>query len=268
MANYYDILKVSRKASRSEIRSAYRRLARKLHPDRNNGSEESTLEFAKIAEAYDVLSDPVERARYDQQLLNNEFSHGGDSIFSSDNSHARRWRRLVYEHRFNEIVDRMRAEERRESLALQQVIFPTVALFVSCFAVGILRPQFFEASPVFLKILLVTFFLVGVIHLLRRVRFGLDEFTYDWEEIHESIFEDIAEPKKHLSRPTAAAALVIGTLLSLGAGLLLGSYLDFKSVISPNLFAHGIKFDLILYPPIFVLLVDLIHGFASRSDLV
>ncbi|MEO7539492.1 MAG: DnaJ domain-containing protein, partial [Pyrinomonadaceae bacterium] len=38
MVNYYDILKVSPKASGTEIKSAYRRLARKLHPDRNNGS--------------------------------------------------------------------------------------------------------------------------------------------------------------------------------------------------------------------------------------
>src|SRR5205085_4784281 len=50
MVNYYDILKVSPKASRTEIKSAYRRLARKLHPDRNNGSQETALKFAAIAE--------------------------------------------------------------------------------------------------------------------------------------------------------------------------------------------------------------------------
>jgi len=55
MVNYYDTLKVSPKASSAEIKSAYRRLARKLHPDVNNGSEETALKFAQIAEAYEVL---------------------------------------------------------------------------------------------------------------------------------------------------------------------------------------------------------------------
>ena len=53
MVNYYDILKTSPKASNAEIKSAYRRLARKLHPDKNNGSEETARAFAAIAEAYD-----------------------------------------------------------------------------------------------------------------------------------------------------------------------------------------------------------------------
>ena len=57
MANYYEILKVSPKASRTEIKSAYRRLARKLHPDKNHGSEETARAFAQIAEAWEVLGD-------------------------------------------------------------------------------------------------------------------------------------------------------------------------------------------------------------------
>ena len=69
MVNYYDILKVSPKASRAEIKSAYRRLARKLHPDRNNGSEETALKFAAIAEAYEILGNAKERVKYDRRSL-------------------------------------------------------------------------------------------------------------------------------------------------------------------------------------------------------
>ena len=140
MANYYEILKVSPKATRTEIKSAYRRLARKLHPDKNHGSEETARAFAQIAEAWEILGDAKSRDVYDKRLLHSSMHHSnGDSLFVSSNTHARRWRQMVYEHRYNEIIDRMIAEERRESLALQKIIFPTVALFVSCLVVAMLR---------------------------------------------------------------------------------------------------------------------------------
>ena len=101
MVNYYETLKVSPKASKTEIKSAYRRLARKLHPDKNNGSEETARAFATIAEAYEVLSNAKERASYDRRILHAQYdgSTNGDSVFASSNSHARRWRQMVYEHR-------------------------------------------------------------------------------------------------------------------------------------------------------------------------
>src|SRR5262245_46724512 len=145
MVNYYETLKVSPKASRTEIRSAYRRLARKLHPDKNNGSEETARAFAAIAEAYEAVSSPRERASYDKRILQAQYSGStnGDSVFASSNSHARRWRQMVYEHRYNEIIDRMIAEERRESMALQRIVFPTVALFVSPLVVAVSQLHFF-----------------------------------------------------------------------------------------------------------------------------
>ena len=65
MADYYDILGVSRDADKEEIKRAYRRLARKYHPDVNKepGSEER---FKEINRAYEVLSEPETRARYDR----------------------------------------------------------------------------------------------------------------------------------------------------------------------------------------------------------
>ena len=64
MADHYETLGVSRDATADEIKKAYRRLARELHPD-VNPSEEASERFKNVTHAYDVLSDPNERQRYD-----------------------------------------------------------------------------------------------------------------------------------------------------------------------------------------------------------
>jgi molecular chaperone DnaJ len=64
--NYYDILGVSKTASAKEIKQAYRKLARKYHPDVNPGDKASEDRFKEINEAHEVLSDPEKRKRYDQ----------------------------------------------------------------------------------------------------------------------------------------------------------------------------------------------------------
>ncbi len=64
--DYYDILGVSKDASESDIKKAYRKKAIKYHPDKNPDNAEAEEKFKKAAEAYEVLSDPEKRARYDQ----------------------------------------------------------------------------------------------------------------------------------------------------------------------------------------------------------
>ena len=63
---YYEVLSVERSASGQEIKSSYRRLAMKYHPDRNPDNSEAETKFKEAAEAYEVLSDPDRRARYDK----------------------------------------------------------------------------------------------------------------------------------------------------------------------------------------------------------
>lgn len=71
--DYYELLAVGRDASEVEIKSAYRKLAVRFHPDRNPGDKVAEEKFKEAAEAYSVLSDPNQRARYDR------FGHQGVS---------------------------------------------------------------------------------------------------------------------------------------------------------------------------------------------
>ena len=64
--DYYDVLGVSRDADASTIKKAYRKLAKKYHPDTNQGNAQAEQMFKEVNEAYDVLGDPEKKKMYDQ----------------------------------------------------------------------------------------------------------------------------------------------------------------------------------------------------------
>ena len=64
--DYYELLDVPRKVSVKDLRAAYRKLARKYHPDLNPGDKSAEEKFKQIQEAYEVLSDTKKRQMYDQ----------------------------------------------------------------------------------------------------------------------------------------------------------------------------------------------------------
>ena len=74
--DYYKILGVDKKATLDEIKTAYKKLAIKYHPDRNPGNKEAEAKFKDAAEAYEVLKDPQKRAEYDNPMSNFSFSGG------------------------------------------------------------------------------------------------------------------------------------------------------------------------------------------------
>ena len=80
--DYYETLSVARTADGDEIKKSYRRLAMKFHPDRNGGDAEAEAKFREAAEAYEVLSDPQKRQRYDQ------YGHAGVQGTARDYQHV------------------------------------------------------------------------------------------------------------------------------------------------------------------------------------
>ncbi len=76
--DYYELLGVARKATAKDIRTAFRKLARKYHPDLNPGDKASEEKFKQLQEAYDVLSDTKKRQMYDQYGFYSENVPQGD----------------------------------------------------------------------------------------------------------------------------------------------------------------------------------------------
>ena len=84
--DYYEVLEVPKNASAEDIKKAYRKKAIQYHPDKNPGDKAAEEKFKEAAEAYEVLSDPQKRQRYDQ------FGFAGMAEQADSAAEACRWR--------------------------------------------------------------------------------------------------------------------------------------------------------------------------------
>lgn len=87
----YAILGVSKTATQTEIRDAYRKLAKKLHPDLNPGNSSAEKEFKEVSSAYEILGDSEKRAKFDQEGLASEISPSwrGPSYYETQENNGR-----------------------------------------------------------------------------------------------------------------------------------------------------------------------------------
>src|SRR3989475_6090078 len=184
MSDYYHVLGVMRTATATEIKSAYRKLARKRHPDVNRGSEKAAREFALLSLAYHTLIDPQERALHDQQL--SQPKRDG-SILSSDNPHAQRARNIAAQARWDRVVNQILENDRRENHERQRAVFTTVSLFLSTFFVAMIKPPLWQSFGLVGRAILIALFMTGVWHLIRRLREYFRHYTYKRDEMHYSI---------------------------------------------------------------------------------
>ncbi|MBU0825212.1 MAG: DnaJ domain-containing protein, partial [Alphaproteobacteria bacterium] len=90
MADPYSTLGVAKGASEAEIKTAYRKLAKQLHPDKNKDNPKASEKFSEVTRAYDILSDKSKRAQFDRGEIDGDgnpampFGYGGGGGFRGD----------------------------------------------------------------------------------------------------------------------------------------------------------------------------------------
>jgi len=275
--DYYKILGVKTTASQAEIKSAYRKLARKNHPDLNK-DHQAARDFDMVSKAYHTLNDPQERAYYDDQLKAQK--NRSYSILDSNNPHAKRARNLAVQAKWDRLVDEVLERDRLENRERQRAVFTTVSLFLSTFFLAMMRPQLWTLFSTMGRVIVLTLFVIGVWHLANRLKEYLAHYTYKPKTIQG--IGDEQTPEQPFTRFSAYTFLLVGYGLSLGIGLYIGWHTqDFFNDVT-LLFRHRVAEvqssmlaftsaallipDLIICPPIAVLIVDTVHGLASRID--
>ncbi len=249
MADLYELLGVSRQASEREIKAAYRRLAKRYHPD-VNPSPTAAEDFARITEAYKVLSDRRLRDLYDRGLLADYEEYLRE-----------RERAAVLRERLKGIVEELLRREHEEVTIRQTAVMLVVSLFASAFLVALFRPPIFEMLGPVGKGVCLGLFGIGMWELVRDVMTCLDYYTYP-DDVTPSFWRIEEEMRgKLLSRTTALAFLVGGYLLA----LVLGSLVRYALVESDGrlLLSYGL-INLILLPPIAVLIIMQLRALSER----
>ena len=260
MGDLYAVLGVNRTATSNEIKSAYRRLARKYHPDVNSDPAAQRI-FAQINEAYHTLIDSERRKTYD---LTGSVSSAAYAR-QADVAAARAARRAHYQERADNMVNEWLRREREETRARGKAVYTTVTLFVSTFIVA-MNPGLFRLSSLYWQVPVILLFAIGVRHLYMSLKEHFDCYTYRPPTV--SVTRPVKKPNKRFKRSSAWAFVIIGYLISVGAGVLIGLLTENRSarLLEDPTIVDAILYSLV-YPPIAVLIVDVMYMINSRLEI-
>jgi curved DNA-binding protein CbpA len=127
--NHYQILGVSPTASEEEIKSAFKTLAKKYHPDKNSGNPAAEEQFKKINSAYQILSDKIKRQRYDY-ILNYQIEKQ-KNINNTTSTHRQRTNNHSSERKNSNFVKSKKVEENKKNSKYLFIILSGFALFIT-----------------------------------------------------------------------------------------------------------------------------------------
>jgi hypothetical protein len=246
MTDLYRVLGVSPRATSAEIKSAYRRLARKCHPD-VSASPDANATFARINEAYHVLSDPRLRGAYDR----GGYGESRRTFYASRDAEV-----VSLQREFDRMVDEMIAHDRQEAAARSHAVLLVVPLFVSTFYVMVAKPTFIEESRLIGRLLIIALALYGLVYLIRNIALVLARYTYHVPDQLTSVFREEAPRDKPISRRAGLSFLIVGYLVSMALGYVVGK--------SPGMgLSLSTAMSVFLYPPIAVLIIGSIRRIST-----
>jgi hypothetical protein len=242
MTDLYGILGLTPRATAAEIKSAYRRLARKYHPD-VSASPDANTRFVQINQAYEILSDPNRRWAYDD----GQYSDSQRTFYASRQAEV-----VTKQRHFDRIVDEWMAHQRQENAQRSHAVLVVVPFFLSTFFVMVPPPARLENLHLIAQIGIIGLALYGLIYLVRNLALVLARYTYQVPDHLTSEFTERKAPEnKSISRKAGLIFLICGYLVSLGLGYVASNFVGRNSTA----FSMSTILCAFLYPSITVLTI-------------
>jgi len=253
MKDLYQVLGLTRGATSTEIKSAYRRLARKYHPDVST-SPDAGARFVQISQAYQILSNSRTRQAYER----GELDESARTFYASREAEV-----VAMQREFDRIVDEWMARERQETAARAHAVLIVVPFFLSAFYVMASRPTIIEESRWFWKIVILGLAFYGAVYLVKNLALVFARYTYHVPDRFTSVFASVETPDgKSISRKAGLIFLVCGYLVSIGLGYVVSKFVPGKY----GAFSPSTLLGALLYPPIAVLIIGSIRRISSLLD--
>lgn len=251
MTDLYAILGLTSTATQADVKSAYRKLARKYHPD-VSASPDANARFASINEAYHILSNPQKRWAYDQGL----YADSQRTFYASRQAEV-----VAMQRHFDRIVDEWLAHERQEAAARSHAVLVVIPLFLSTFYVMVGKPTIIQQARPLTRIVIIALAIYGLVYLIKNLAIVFSRYTYHVPDHLTSVFKEQEPPEdKPISRKAGLVFLICGYLVSLGLGYVVSTFVPGR--YSGVLTASSLL-GVFLYPPIAVLLVGLLRRISN-----